>query len=205
MNHRINESMKHSMNSWISESVSQWFKKTMNHRIILGSGDMGISEDFLPTLSRLLESCRPSEMFFVCRHFWALLANDMRLLWHFWSLTSSTRTRRGGSCLRDILKKPFSSIELHAPCTSQARACVLCAKLLRRCCPRTWPAHDPGAMQRQANTFLTLHTAHFTLHTCTSHLHFALDTSSYLKSCELFSPHLSSSHLIPSLLTCHLI
>ena len=27
-------------------------------------------------------------------------------------------------------------------------------------------------MQRQANTFLTLHTALFTFHTCTSHLHF---------------------------------
>ena len=25
-----------------------------------------------------LESCRPSEIFFVCRHFWALLADDMR-------------------------------------------------------------------------------------------------------------------------------
>ena len=34
-------------------------------------------------------------------------------------------------------------------------------------------------------------------------MHFALDTSSHLKSCELFSPHLSSSHLIPSLLTCN--
>ena len=54
---------------------------------------------------------------------------------------------------------------LHAPCASQARACVLCAKLLGCCCPRTWPARDPGAMQRQAKTFLTLHTALFTLHT----------------------------------------
>ena len=26
---------------------------------------------------------------------------------------------------------------LHAPCASQARACVLCAKLLQCCCPRT--------------------------------------------------------------------
>ena len=58
-------------------------------------------------------------------------------------------------------------------------------------------------MQRQANTFFTLHTAlfhspHFTLH----HLHFTLHTSSHLKSCELFSPHPTSSQ--PSLLTCHL-
>ena len=53
---------------------------------------------------------------------------------------------------------------LHAPCASQARACVLCAKLLLCCCPRTWPARDPGAMQRQASTFLTLHIAPSTLH-----------------------------------------
>ena len=39
------------------------------------------------------------------------------------------------------------------------------------------------------------HTSHCTL--CTSH------STLHLKACELFSPHLSSSHLIPSLLTCH--
>ena len=53
---------------------------------------------------------------------------------------------------------------LHAQCASQARACVLCAKLLQCCCPRTWPARVPGAMQRQASTFLTHHIAPFTLH-----------------------------------------
>ena len=37
---------------------------------------------------------------------------------------------------------------LHAQCASQACACVLCAKLLRCRCPRTWPARVPGAMQR---------------------------------------------------------
>ena len=41
----------------------------------------------------------------------------------------------------------------------------------------------------------TLHIPHITLHTC---------TSSHLKSREFFSPYLGSSHLIPSLLTCHL-
>jgi len=46
------------------------------------------------------------------------------------------------------------------------------------------------------------HTSHCILHT--SHLHFTLHTSTHLKSCELFSPPLSSSHVIPSLLTCHL-
>ena len=53
---------------------------------------------------------------------------------------------------------------LHAQCASQARACVLCAKLLQCCCPRTWPARVPGAMQREASTFLTHHIAPFTLH-----------------------------------------
>ena len=43
-----------------------------------------------------------------------------------------------------------------------------------------------------------LHTSRCTLHAP----HFTLHTSSHPKSCELFSPHLSSSHLIPSLLTC---
>ena len=62
---------------------------------------------------------------------------------------------------------------LHAPCASQARACVLCAKQLQCCCPRTWPARDTGAMQREAKQTLsshfTLHSSHPTLHT--SHLH----------------------------------
>ena len=53
---------------------------------------------------------------------------------------------------------------LHAQCASQARARVLCAKLLQCCCPRTWPARVPGAMQREASTFLTHHIAPFTLH-----------------------------------------
>ena len=46
------------------------------------------------------------------------------------------------------------------------------------------------------------HTSHCALHT--AHLQFTLHTSSHLRSCEPFSPHLNSSHLIPSLLTCHL-
>ena len=47
-----------------------------------------------------------------------------------------------------------------------------------------------------------LHTSHCTLHTP----HFTLHTPNFISSqiTELFSPHLSSSHLIPSLLTCHL-
>ena len=51
-------------------------------------------------------------------------------------------------------------------------------------------------MQCQANIFLTLHAALFTLHTCTSH--FTLHTSCHLGSCELFSSQLISSHPISS-------
>ena len=49
-----------------------------------------------------------------------------------------------------------TTTNLHAPCASQARACVLCAKLLQCCCPRTWPARDPRRMQTLSS--------HFTLH-----------------------------------------
>ena len=62
-----------------------------------------------------------------------------------------------------------------------------------------------GAMQRQAKIFLTLPIVLFT--PCTSRFIlalFALNASSYLKSCELFTPHLSFFHLIISLFIYHL-
>ena len=68
------------------------------------------------------------------------------------------------------------------------RACFV-----RSCC---------GVVVREHSWHFTLNCSHRALHT--SHLHFTLHTSSHLKSRELFSPHLSSSHIIPSLLTCHL-
>ena len=85
------------------------------------------------------------------------------------------------------------------------RACFV-----RSCCSVVVQEHDLRATLGQCNAKRRL-SSHFsarftpyTLHfTCTLHSTFALDTSSHLKSRELFSPHLSSSHLIPSLLTCH--
>ena len=83
------------------------------------------------------------------------------------------------------------------------RACFV-----RTCCAVVVQEHDLRATPAQCNakralsSHFTLHSSHPALHT--SHLHFTLHTSCHLKSCELFSPHLSSSHLIPSLLTCHL-
>ena len=87
-----------------------------------------------------------------------------------------------------------------------ARAVRAC--FVRNCGIVVVQEHDLRATQVQRNAKRTL-SSHFTVHAShpalhTSHLHFTLHTSSHLKSCELFSPHLSSSHLIPSLLTCHL-
>ena len=81
--------------------------------------------------------------------------------------TSSTRTRRGGSCLKDIIR-PFSSIEL-ACAVRQPSACV------RAFC-------ESGALFLMSHLKLhfalhislcTLHTPHFTLHTP----HFTLRTA----------------------------
>ena len=100
--------------------------------------------------------------------------------------------RRGGSCLGGYVMKPFSSIEL-ACAVRQPGPCVraLCepvALLLSKnmSCAR------PRCNATPSEHFL--HTSHFTLHSS----HPALHTS------HLFSPHLNSSHLIPSRLTCHL-
>jgi len=90
----------------------------------------------------------------------------------------------------------------------RATARPVLACFVRSCCSVVVQEHDLRATPVQCNakrrlsSHFTLHSSHPALHT--SHLQFALHTSSHLKSCELFSPHLSSSHLIPSLLTCQL-
>ena len=125
--------------------------------------------------------------------------------------TSSTRTRRGGSCLKDIYKifliyrtcmrrapaKPVractlrkSHLKLHfalhtSPCTLHTPQCTL---LTSHC---TLP-----------NPHFTLHTPHFTFHTSQSTLHsphFTLLTASFTlqtSHCILHAPHftLHSSH-----------
>ena len=69
------------------------------------------------------------------------------------------------------------------------------------CCTVVVQEHDLRATPVKCNSKRAL-SSHFTLHS--SHPDFTLHicTSSHLKSCELFSPHLTSSHLIPSLPTC---
>ena len=91
----------------------------------------------------------------------------------------------------------------------RAPAMPVRACFVRTCCTVVVQEHDLRATPVQCNakrtlsSHIALHSSHPALHT--SHLHFTFHTSSHLKSCELFSPHLTSSyHLILSLLTCHL-
>ena len=104
------------------------------------------------------------------------------------SLPSTTR-----ACMRRAPARPV-----------RVCVCALC-KAVAVLLPKNMTCARPRCNATPTKTFLTLHTAVFT--PCTSHFTlalFAFDTSSHVKSCDLFSPHLSSSHLIPSPLTCHL-
>ena len=139
--------------------------------------------------------------------------------------TSSTRTRRGGSCLKDIYIRPFSSIEL-ACAVRQPSPCVraLCETgvlfhmshlklhftLHTRQSSHSRLHTSHSTLRSQYFTLhsphFTLHTPHFTLHTphFTLHTpHFILHTPHFtLHSSELFSPYPSSFLLISSLLIC---
>ena len=103
---------------------------------------------------------------------------------------------RGGAevaLLRDILYKIFFIYRIcmrRAPARPVRALCEAVAQMLSKNMTCARPRHH--AMPSKYFP----HTSHCTLHT--SHLHFTPHTSSHLKSCELFSPHLSSSHLIPS-------
>ena len=98
----------------------------------------------------------------------------------------------------------YKNFLIYRTCMRSAPARLVRACFVRSCCSVVVQEHDLRATPAQCNAkpSFTLPSSHPALRT--SHLHFVLGTSSHLKSCELFSPHLSSSHLIPSLLTCHL-
>ena len=135
--------------------------------------------------------------------------------------TSGARTRRGGSCLKDIYK----TFLIYRTCTRRAPA-----KPVRACTLRNWclvshvtfeaPLHTSDLTVFTLHTshcalhtapfavntsHFTVHTSHFTLHTS----HFTLHTSHFTlhtSHCTLLAPHftlhpsshLSSSHLIPA-------
>ena len=137
--------------------------------------------------------------------------------------TSSTRTRRGGSCLKDIYKRTFSSIEL-ACAVRQPSPCVHAffesGVLLHMSHLKLhFALHTPHFTLDTA--LFALHTPHFTLHTAlfalqTSHFtlhtpHFTLHTPHFTfhtSHCTLLAPHFTlhpSSHLSSShLITAHL-
>ena len=104
-----------------------------------------------------------------------------------WIYTSSTRTRRGGSCLRDIYiyiyiyKRPFSSIEL-ACAVRQPSPCV------RAFC-------ESGVLFHMSHVKLhfALHTSRCTLHTPPTH--FTLHTSHFTLHISHFTLHTSQSTL----------
>ena len=130
--------------------------------------------------------------------------------------TSSTRTRRGGSCLKDIYKRPFSSIEL-ACAVRQPSPCVHAffesgvlfhmshLKLLFTL--HTWQSsrstlHSSHcalhtalfALHTPHSSHFTLHSSHSTLHTSQSTLHtshFSLLSSHSTLHTALFTPHTS--------------
>ena len=83
-------------------------------------------------------------------------------------------------------KRPFSSIEL-ACAVRQPGPCV------RACCPRTRPARDPDAMQRQALLCVPKLRLHPSGRISTSYF-----ISTQLISSDLFSPKLTSFQLLSS-------
>ena len=142
--------------------------------------------------------------------------------------TSSTRTRRGGSCLRDIYK----TFLIYRTCMRRAPAKPVRACILRKWCPvshvtfeaplRTsrFTLHTSHSTLHTSHCTLptahsTLHTSHFTVHTSqftlhTSHFtlhtsHFTVHTSHFTlhtSHCTLHAPHFT---LHPSHSTLHLI
>ena len=114
--------------------------------------------------------------------------------------TSSTRTRRGGSCLRYDYKTFF----IYRTCTRRAPCVLALRELVVLLLSKNVTGVRPRCNATSSEHFLhtshcTLHTLHFTLHTCTSHS--TAHLISNLISSHLMSSHLTSSHLIPSLLT----
>ena len=117
-------------------------------------------------------------------------------------ITSSTRTRRGGSCLKDIYK----TFLIYRTCMRRAPAKPVRACTLRNWCPVSHVTFEAPLRTSHFTVFtlhtahctltLTLHTALFTLHTSHSTLHtlhtshFTLHTSHFtLPHFTLHTPH----------------
>ena len=114
------------------------------------------------------------------------------------NITSSTRTRRGGSCLKDIYK----TFLIYRTCMRRAPAKPVRACTLRKWCPVshvTFEAPLRPSHFSLHSSHSTLHTSHFTLHTSHFTLHSSqstLHTSLHASHCTLHTSHvtLHTSH-----------
>ena len=100
--------------------------------------------------------------------------------------TSSTRTRRGGSCLKNI----YETFLIYRTCMRRAPAKPVRACTLRRWCPVphvTFEAPLRTSHSTLDTALFALHTSHFTLHTS----HFTLHTPHFTLHTALFLPHTS--------------
>ena len=98
--------------------------------------------------------------------------------------TSSTRTRRGGSCLKDI----YETFLIYRTCMRRAPA-----KPVRACTLRNWCLVSHVTFEAPLRTSrCSLHTTHFALHTshCTLHTApFAINTSLHTVLLRLHTSH----------------
>ena len=129
--------------------------------------------------------------------------------------TSSARTRRGGSCLKDVYK----TFLIYRTCMRRAPAKPVRACTLRKWCPvshvtfeaplRTshFSLHSSHSSHSTLHTarfplhtpHFTLHTSHFTVHTS----HFTLHTSYFTLHTSHFTLHTSHSKLHTAFFTPH--
>ena len=126
----------------------------------------------------------------------------MRSLKGYWmgivikrTYTSSTRMRRGRSCLRFDYKTFF----IYRTCTRCAPSVLALRELVALFLSKNVTGVRPRCHATSSEHFFhtshcTLHTMHFTLHT----MHFTFHSSSYLKSSDFVSPHVTSSDLFSS-------
>ena len=120
---------------------------------------------------------------------------------NIYTITSSTRTRRGGSCLKDIYK----TFLIYRTCMRRAPAKPVRACTLRNWCPLSHvtfeaplrPSHFSlhSSHSTLHTSHFTHHTSHFTLHSSQSTLHTShstLHTSHFTlltSHCFLHTPH----------------
>ena len=122
--------------------------------------------------------------------------------------TSSTRTRRGGSCLKEIYIyiRPFF---IYRTCMRRAPAKPVRACILRKWCPVshvTFEAPLRTSHFSLRSSHSTLHASHFALHTshCTLHTpHFTLHTPHFTLHTALFALHTSLHTALLRLHTSH--